>query len=241
MESGTLPDSEVREPEVSGPGSTLWAVATGAGKDATLAYHRARAEGLDVRYAFSVYEGSSGRIRFHGTRKELVEAHGRAFGLEVLLDHTHPRAYEPVFVGLLEALRERGVDGTIFGNVHLGDVQAWYRERTEAAGLRHREPLWGDDPGEVVRDFVSRGFRAVVVSVDLERGDPAWVGEELDLDLIRAVEASGADPCGEHGEYHTFVWDGPGFEAPVSFRRGETVEMEGHRLLDLIPVGRRSR
>lgn len=226
------PGATADEPDRS---STVWAVATGAGKDATLAYHRARVEGLDVRYGFSVYEGSTDRIRFHGTRVELVEAHGRALGLEVLLDHTHPRDFEPVFEGLLGALRERGVDGAIFGNVHLDDVRAWYRERTEAADLRHVDPLWGDDPAEVVREFVARGYRAVVVSVDLERGDPAWLGEELDLDLIRSVEARGADPCGEHGEYHTFVWDGPAFEEPVRFRRGETVEMEGHRLLDLIP------
>ena len=236
MESETLtgPDRGIVEPETEETGP-LWALATGAGKDATLALHRARRQGRDVRYAFNVYEGSTGRVRFHGTRAELVEAHGRALGLEVLLDHTHPRDYEPVFLGMLDALKERGVDGVIFGNLHLEGVREWYEERTTAAGLHHLEPLWGDDPGRVAREVVAVGYRAVVVSVDLERGDPAWLGRELDADLVADLEARGADPCGEHGEYHTFVWDGPELDEPVAFRKGEEVEIEGHRLLDLIP------
>lgn len=232
----TTPGRSITEPEPEEP-ATLWALATGAGKDATLALHRARRQGRDVRYAFNVYEGSTERVRFHGTRKELVEAHGRALDLQVLLDHTHPRDFAPVFEGVLDALQERGVDGVIFGNVHLEGVRAWYEERTAAAGLEHLEPLWGREPAELVREFVELGYRAVVVSVDLESGDPAWLGEEVDHDLLDALEARGADPCGEHGEYHTFVWDGPEFEAPVAFRRGREVEMEGHRLLDLIPNG----
>ncbi len=236
MEAGTGTVSEPsRDVNAEGAAeSALWALATSAGKDSTLALHRARAQGLDVRYAFNVYEGSTDRVRFHGTRRELVEAHGRALGVEVLLDHTHPDDFEPVFLGVLEALRERGVDGVIFGNVHLTGIREWYEERTTEAGLLHREPLWGGQPGAVVREFVELGFRATVVSVDLELGDPAWLGEEIDLDLIHSIEAHGADPCGEHGEYHTFVRDGPLFERPVSVRRGEEVEIEGHRLLDLI-------
>lgn len=228
--------SEVRSPgDAPEMGSPLWALATGAGKDATLAFHRARAQGREVSYALNVYEGTTERVRFHGARRELVEDHGRALGLQVLMDHTHPREYEAVFEGLLDALRERGVDGVIFGNIHLREIREWYRERTTAAGLLHREPLWGEEPGRTVREFVALGYRATVVSVDLERGDPRWLGRELDTELIEEIEAWGADPCGEHGEYHTFVWDGPCFCEPVSLLRGEEVEIEGHRVLDLIP------
>lgn len=212
------------------------ALATGAGKDATLALHRARAEGLDVRFAFNVFEGSTGRVRFHGTRAELVEAHGRALGLEPLLEHTHPDDFETAFGRVLDRLVGLGVEGVIFGNVHLEGVRAWYEERVRAAGLEHVEPLWAGDPGALVREFVELGYRATVVSVDLERGDPGWLGRRLDDDLVAEIEAAGADACGEHGEYHTFVRDGPGFRHPVSVSPGEVVEMEGHRLLDLVPA-----
>lgn len=209
------------------------ALATGAGKDATLAFHRARAGGLDVSWAFNVYEGTTGRVRFHGTPKELVAAHTRALELELVTDHTHPREFEEVFLDVLDRLKERGVGGVVFGNVHLDGVRAWYEERTRAAGLEHVEPLWGEEPSELVRELIALGYRATVVSVDLERGDPAWLGRELTLSLVDEIEATGADPCGEHGEYHTFVWDGPDFHRPLPIRTGEVVEMEGHRLVDL--------
>lgn len=210
-----------------------YALSTGAGKDATLALHRARADGLDVTHAFSVYEGNSGRIRFHGTRMELVEAHAAALELELVSDHTHPREFEEVFTGTLERLRDLGIGGVVFGNVHLEEVRAWYEERTRAAGLKHVEPLWGLDPGELVQDVISLGYRATVVSVDLEKAPAEWLGQEVSLGLLRELGERGLDPCGEHGEYHTFVWDGPEFRRPVWTRRGEEVEMEGHRLLDL--------
>lgn len=214
----------------------IHALATGAGKDATLALHRARARGLEVRFAFNVFEGTSGRVRFHGTRAELVEAHARALELEPVLTHTHPDSFEDAFDGVLRTLSERGADAVVFGNVHLEGVREWYEERVRGAGLEHVEPLWGDPPGALVRELVELGYRATVVSVDLERGNPEWLGRELDHGLVEQIEASGADPCGEHGEYHTFVWDGPGFHEPIGFARGEVVEIEGHRLLDLTPA-----
>ncbi len=80
------------------------------------------------------------------------------------------------------------------------------------------------------------GFRATVVSVDLKQGDPAWLGRDVDLDLIEAIENFGADSAGERGEYHTFVWDGPGFREPVAYSVGDVVTTNGHRQLDLVPV-----
>lgn len=214
----------------------MWALSTGAGKDSTLALHRARSEGLDVGIGINVYEGSSERVRFHGTRKEMVGAHCRTVGLELLQDHTHPGGFESVFVGLLRTLADRGVEGLVFGNIHLPGVREWYEERVTAAGLLYREPLWGEDPADVVREFLDLGFRATVVSVDLEQGEAGWVGRELTRELVEEVEARGGDPCGEQGEYHTYAWDGPGFGGPVPFRKGEELEIEGHRLLDLLPA-----
>lgn len=213
--------------------SGRYALATGAGKDATLALHRARAAGLEVAVGFNLYDGASGRVAFHGTRTALVQAHCRALGLEPVLAPAREGGFEPAFLEMLRRLGGMGMEGVVFGNIHLEDVRAWYEERTTAAGLEHREPLWGQAPGELVREVVDLGYRAVVVSIDVERGDPAWVGRELDLDLVEAVEARGADPCGEQGEFHTFVYDGPAFRRPLPVVRGEVVEMHGHRLVDL--------
>jgi uncharacterized protein (TIGR00290 family) len=135
----------------------------------------------------------------------------------------------------LKELNARKIGGVVFGNIHLADVRAWYEERSKAAKLKHVEPLWGNPPGELVREVLSLGYRATIVSVDLARSDPAWVGQELTLPLVKEMENRGLDPCGEHGEYHTFVFDGPLFHAPVLVGTGEVVEQEGHRLIDLAP------
>lgn len=201
-----------------------------------LALHRARQRGYRVSHIFSIYEGNTGRTRFHGIRKELVEAQAEALGLPLLLDHTHPDDYEVVHRRLLERLAREGVGGVIYGNIHLSDVREWYEERSERLGLEHVEPLWGNPPAQLVREFLTAGYRTLVVSVDLERGDPEWLGRELAGPLVAEVLSDPeVDPCGERGEYHTFVWDGPLLSEAVRFQTGETFEREGHRILDLAP------
>jgi uncharacterized protein (TIGR00290 family) len=206
-----------------------WALATAAGKDATLALARAREGGLDVRWALSVVEGSSGLVRFHGTPRALVEDQARALGLEPLLDETHPRGFEEVFLGLLERARMAGAVGVLFGNLHLEEIRAWYESRVTAAGLLHGEPLWGTPPEAVAREVAERGFRARVVAVHLGLGDPAWLGREIDDAMVDDFVLAGIDAAGERGEYHTLVHDGPGFSAPLAFRVDGVDEREGHR------------
>jgi len=213
-----------------------WALATAAGKDATLALHRAREEGKEVRWALNIVEGNTGLVRFHGTPRALVEAQARALGLEPVLGETHPAGFEEVLAGLLLELRERGAQGVIFGNLHLEEIRGWYEERVTAVGLEHSEPLWGIPPREVVEEVTKRGFRALVTAVNLELGDPAWLGRELDGELLEVfLGRNGMDAAGERGEYHTFVHAGPGFSTPVSFHIAGVEEREGHRFLTLVP------
>lgn len=214
-----------------------YALMSSGGKDGTLALDRARREGLEVTVFASVYEGSTGRVRFHGTRRELLRAQADALGLEPLLRHTHPADFETIFLGLLEQLADRGLDGVVFGNIHLADVRQWYEERVVDAGLAHVEPLWGDPSIEVLHEVVERGYHPIVVSVDLQQGAARFLGREVDADFITEIGITdGIDACGERGEYHTFVSDGPEFRHPVRFTPGETREIEGHRFLDLIPA-----
>src|SRR5689334_20105664 len=100
------------------------------GKDSLLALDRARRAGLSVTHLANIYEGNSGRVRFHGVRAEMIEIQARALGLNLIQSHTHPRAFEPVFLDALEDLKKLGVQGLVFGNIHLADVRAWYEERT---------------------------------------------------------------------------------------------------------------
>lgn len=204
------------------------------GKDGTLAFDRATRSGLKIRYLANIYEGSTGRVRFHGIRKELIALQAESLGLELVSGHTTPEAFEPVFLRTLQALKAKGCDGVVFGNIHLADVRAWYEERVLAAGLDHIEPLWGDAPIELVHEVVERGYRALLVSVDLKQQAAGMLGRELDADLLTEIGITeDLDPCGERGEYHTYVFDGPTFRKPIPITKGPTVEIDGHRFIDL--------
>lgn len=205
------------------------------GKDGTLAFDRATRSGLEIHYLANIYEGSTGRVRFHGVRHELIARQAESLGLELVSAHTTPEPFEPVFLRTLQALKQKGCDGVVFGNIHLADVRAWYEERVLAAGLDHVEPLWGDPPIELVHEVVERGYRALVVSVDLKQRAAGLLGRELDADLLTEIGITeDLDPCGERGEYHTYVFDGPTFEKPIPFTRGPTVVIDGHRFVDLM-------
>lgn len=216
-----------------------YALMSSGGKDSTLALDRARREGLDVRFLANIYEGSTGRVRFHGVRADLIAAQAKALGLECVQAHTHPEPFEPVFHELLATLKAKGCTGIVFGNVHLGDVRRWYEERVKAAGLEHVEPLWGDPAIELLHEVVERGYHALVVSVDLKQNAAPFLGREVDADLVIEIGITDdLDACGERGEYHTFVYDGPAFTKPIPIHRGRSVEIDGHRFLDLELSGR---
>ena len=223
-----------RPAQRSASAAPAYALAWSGGKDSTLALDRARQQGLDVRYLLNIYEGSSGRVRFHGVRRELIEGQAKALGLGLVQRHTHPDDFEKAFLAALDELRSLEVTGIVFGNIHLADVRAWYEERTHARGFRHVEPLWGEPPAALVAEFVRRGHRARIVSVDLKQGRREWLGREIDDVFLRSLEESPqVDPCGERGEYHSFAFDGPLFTRPIVVREAGTLEMEGHALLDL--------
>lgn len=213
------------------------ALMSSAGKDCTLALDRARRRGLEVRWFANIYEGGTGRVRFHGVRHELVEAQARALGLEPVLYATDPAPFEPVFLRLLHDLKRRGSTGIVFGNIHLADVRDWYEQRVVAAGLEHLELLWGEPSIEVAHEVVERGYHGLIVSVNLTMRATRFLGRELDADLLTDLGITDdLDPSGERGEFHTFVYDGPEFRAPVRFELGELLEIDGHRMLDLIPA-----
>jgi diphthine-ammonia ligase len=213
---------------------TRYALSFSGGKDSTLALDRARRDGLDVAYLFNIFEGVSGRVRFHGTRAPLIAAQAASLGIPLLQESTHPADYEGVFLRVLDRLRAERIGGIIFGNIHLADIRSWYEERVTARGFQHVEPLWLTSGVELLHEFVARGYSARIVSIDLARTPPAWLGRIIDTDFVEAVLAHPSiDSCGERGEYHSFVESGPLFRTPLQTDVGPRVEMEGHALLEL--------
>ncbi|MFI5271712.1 MAG: adenosine nucleotide hydrolase [Ktedonobacterales bacterium] len=197
-----------------------YAVCFSGGKDSMLALDRARRSGVQVVRLVTLYDGPSERIRFHAVPVTVMRAQAEALGLPVSLYPTTPLTFEEVFVSALDTLRADGIHGLIFGNIHLADVRKWYEDRVRAAGLEHVEPLWSEAPERLVREVVSRGYRAVLTCTEESNTDPGWLGQPISEELIAAFERRGIDPCGEHGEYHTLVTNGPLFHVPLAVHFG---------------------
>lgn len=223
---------------IAAPVALSWS----GGKDSSLALAALRA---DPRYEVvalltSITSGYD-RVSIHGVRRALVEAQAAAIGLPLFEISVEPRssndAYECAFLSALSRLREALplVQHLAFGDLYLADVRA-YRERLlEPTGFAPIFPLWGRDTRELADEFIDNGFRATLVCVDTTQLSATFAGRALDASLLSSLP-SNVDPCGEGGEFHTFVSAGPIFSAPIPVSRGEVVMREGRfAYCDLIP------
>jgi len=212
------------------------------GKDSAMALH-ALLQQDDVRIAAlltTVTEGYE-RISMHGVRRELLWRQAESIGLplhEVLIP---PQCVNPIYEARMEeALRkfwDEGVRRVAFGDIFLEDLRA-YRERNLAkVGMTAIFPIWKRETRDLAREFCEQGFRAVTACVDGKALDRSFAGREFNEAFFRDLPES-ADPCGENGEFHTFVFDGPVFREPVRWTKGEVVERDGFCFCDLIPEGK---
>lgn len=179
-------------------------------------------------------DAATERVRFHATRRELVEAQARAAGVQGLVVAGGWEEMPARLDALLGELRRGGFAGVVLGDIHLADVRAWYEERARAAGLEHVEPLWGEPPQGLLEEFVNSGGRAVVTCVDTDRLAADWLGRVVDAEFARDIALLGVDACGENGEYHSFAFAGPAFTRPVGWRAGETRSDGRFLQLDLV-------
>jgi uncharacterized protein (TIGR00290 family) len=142
--------------------------------------------------------------------------------------------YEQAMLDSVGAMRREGIESIAFGDLFLSDVRA-YRERLMArSGVQPLFPLWGKPTSRLAREFVQCGFKAVLVCVDPRQLDVSHCGSEYDSGFLAALSGT-ADPCGENGEFHTFVYDAPMFSRPIAIQRGVVVERDGFVFCDLLP------
>lgn len=218
-------------------------VSWSGGKDAMFALHALRLAGeCEIAGLLSNVRQADGRASVHGTSAELLAWQAASLGLPL---HTValPAApsnseYLRITQGALERLRDSGVTTVVFGDLFLDDVRRFREEQVRALGMRALFPLWGRNTTGLAREFIALGYRAVLVCVDGDALPHEFAGIEYDESLIKALPQR-ADPCGERGEFHTFVYDGPHFAAPVRFTRGETTLREQRFwMTELVPQPR---
>jgi uncharacterized protein (TIGR00290 family) len=220
---------------MSQPANEKFAVLWSGGKDSCLALWRARQSGLRVTALLNFFDDTSSRVRFHGVRSTLIAKQARAVGLDLFQIATKPDSFAISFEAALHEIKTRGYAGVIAGDIHLEDVRLWNDERASDAGLKLVEPLWHEDGIGILKSLVGEGFRAVLTCCDDKWSDHLWPGREIDRDFIDDVSTiSGLDVCGERGEYHSFVFDGPLFSSRANFTLGEIRRANGFSQIDLV-------
>jgi uncharacterized protein (TIGR00290 family) len=177
----------------------------------------------------------------HGVRRELLEAQADALALPVhVVELPWPcpnDVYESLMADALEIARADGVEAVAFGDLFLEDIRAYRENALEATGLVPLFPLWGTPTDALARERVAVGIRAVITCVDPSQAPRELAGRWFDAALLESLD-EGVDPCGENGEFHTLVVDGPGFRSPLEVEVGQVVERDGFVFADVVPTKR---
>jgi len=209
------------------------------GKDSAMALHALQlAQSHRITTLLTTVTEEYDRISMHGVRRVLLERQAESLGLPLHAVLIPPHCVHATYEARMkEALNEHlalGVRRVAFGDIFLEDLRV-YRERNLAQlGMEALFPIWKRDTRELACDFLRLGFRAIAVCVDPRVLDPSFAGRFLDESFFADLPP-GVDPCGENGEFHTFVFDGPVFRTPVRFVAGEKVLRDGFCFCDLLP------
>jgi uncharacterized protein (TIGR00290 family) len=209
-----------------------------SGKDSALALHRARTElDLDVQRLLVSVNADAARVSMHAVRTSLLELQADRLGLPLhvvgLPAVCTNEVYETAMDAAVSTARDDAVEQIVFGDLFLTDVRE-YRERNLAgSGIAPAFPLWNEPTDRLAREMIDVGVRAVLTCVDPRVVPPELVGRAFDADLLADLP-DGVDPCGERGEFHSFVWDAPGFTAPIPIELGDVVEREGFVYRDVV-------
>jgi len=208
------------------------------GKDSAMALQAvlARSDLQVVALLTTITEGYD-RISMHGVRRELLERQAQSIGLPLHEVRIPPQCINPIYEARMEealvAYKTQGVRQVAFGDIFLEDLRS-YREknlaRVEMTGLF---PIWKRDTRELAEHLIASGFRATAVCIDPRKLDHSFAGRELNASFFHDLPPQ-VDPCGENGEFHTFVFDGPIFRQPIPVRSGEIVERDGFVFRDLL-------
>jgi uncharacterized protein (TIGR00290 family) len=209
------------------------------GKDSCFACYRARSQGHEVTHLVNFISREFRRVSFHGIRAGLISRQAEAIGIS-LAQYTVPpdmSLYEQRFKRALSTLKRQGLEGMVFGDIHLEEHREWVERVCGELGIKPVLPLWGISSERVLTDFIEAGFEAIVTSAKADIFGEEWLGRKIDHSAWAALKALSQerelDVCGENGEFHTLVVAGPLFRKRIEVVYGARVQRNGSWLLDI--------
>lgn len=200
------------------------------GKDSSLClYKLLQDDEYDVCRLLTSVNEEKGRVSMHGTRKDLLQNQAKKIGLPLdclmLPGQMDMAEYDQLMKKRLQSYRKKEIDYFAFGDIFLEDLRAYREKRLAEVNMQPLFPLWKQSTKKLARQFFDLGFKAVISAVDGNKLDKSFVGREYSHIFLEDLPED-VDPCGENGEFHSFVYDGPIFKAPVLFQKGEVVQKE---------------
>ncbi len=201
------------------------------GKDSALALWRLVQQGHTPVCLITTFNAEAGRSWFHGVPRPLMEAVAQSMGIPLLACACTGEDYHLRLEEALAEARAMGAEACAFGDIDIQDHLDWNRQRCASVGLSCQMPLWQQEREAVVRACVDEGFKAVIKCVQNEY--LPLLGRTLDAETLALIRSTGADLCGENGEYHTFVYDGPLFSQPVPIAPGPPVDIGTHSVVEV--------
>jgi uncharacterized protein (TIGR00290 family) len=208
------------------------------GKDSCLAYYRAVKQGLDVKLLLNFISRESKRGCFHGLEGRLLKFQADLIGVPLIQKEVSPNMskYEEEFKAAVTELRGKDIGSMVFGDIYLLEHESWIERVCGDLNIKAVEPLWNNDPENIVDEFIKSGFKAIIVSCKADIMGKEFLGRYVDKELVKELKKRGICPCGEKGEFHTLVVDGPIFRKPIKILEAEPVIKESfwkHWFLDI--------
>jgi uncharacterized protein (TIGR00290 family) len=212
-----------------------------SGKDSAWCLHVLRKNREhEILGLLTTFNEAADRVAMHAVRRELVERQAAAAGLPLWPVHLpwpcSNEQYEGLMAEACKTATSNGIEGIAFGDLFLEDVRAYREKQLKGTALEPIFPLWGQPTYELARGMIRSGLRAKLSCVDTNQLDAEFVGREFNEDLLAALPA-GVDPCGERGEFHSFVYAGPMLNQEIPVLLGETVVRDQFVFADLMPAG----
>lgn len=204
------------------------------GKDSTLAIYRAIKRGMVPVELITTYNIEKERSWFHGIPKDILAKVSKETNILLSIIETSGEDYAKNFEAKLVEAKEKGAEYCVFGDIDIEGHLKWCSERCEAAEIKAYFPLWNEDRKKLVYEFIDSGFKTMINVVDINRLPEDFVGKILTRKVADEIETFGADICGENGEYHTFVFDGPLFKNQVEFHMGEKMKVENFIVVPIL-------
>ncbi|MBU2541167.1 MAG: diphthine--ammonia ligase [Candidatus Omnitrophica bacterium] len=199
------------------------------GKDSCLACYKAMRLGYKIKYLLNFISKEYKRCCFHGIEARLLKLQAELVGIPLVQKEVSPdmKKYEQEFKQAVNELKDKGIREMVFGDIYLDEHKIWVERVCKEIGIKPIEPLWNLSPEKIVEDFINLGFKAIVVSCKADMFGKEFIGRYVDKDFLKELTARGICPCGENGEFHTFIVDGPIFKKRIEITESQTVLKKG--------------